>query len=691
MSNSLLSVGQAALNNFQVALNVHGSNLANSSTEGYSRRGVNFATQDQGAARLGLGARIQSIVRSFDAFLERRYLEQNPSAARYDTIKSNLQQVQTLFNSANGMGVSDCLDNYMASLERLSAQASNAAVRNQALADASSLAELLRTMRVSLDSKTEELNQAVAEQVTAVNSLLGQLADVNKAIAQTTEDSAVRDRRDQLLRELSGYIDVRATFADNGQVRLCTAQGQSLVDGESAYSFVLTGPHAQPSLSAGSGFDGRLYFEGASASELTLKFLSGGDASGGATAARFQVSLDGGRTWVKDASGNVATYAAGDSAHKVEVNGVSLWFGQSGSPSAPPSTLLKTDDKFTVMAKAGVSWVTAAGGLVNVTPLAGNDAANRLSGGSLAGLLTARDEYVGSYAAKLDAFAKGLIWNMNRVHSQGAGLTNFSRADGEYAAADTSAPLGSLKGLPWGANLQKGNVSLALYDAATGKNLSVQALDFSTVTPGKPGFDPSVHSLENVRDAVNASYGGKVEATIQNGKLSLKAADGVAFQFAEDTSGLLAGLGLNTLFSGTSAGDVAVSRAVAKDPNRLCCGHVNGNGEVTRGDNANALALAALAKKGCAFRTVNGTSVSTLQDYMTTLCSKVGSDVESISFQHSYAKTLSNDIMMRRESVSGVSIDEEVSRIMQYQQCYQAASKLIKTANDMFDIVMSLK
>ena len=45
----------------------------------------------------------------------------------------------------------------------------------------------------------------------------------------------------------------------------------------------------------------------------------------------------------------------------------------------------------------------------------------------------------------------------------------------------------------------------------------------------------------------------------------------------------------------------------------------------------------------------------------------------------------------QRDSVMGVSVDEEMTDLIKYQRAFQASAKLITTINDMLDIVMNLK
>lgn len=689
--NSLLNMGQTALSNFQVALNVTGGNIANSSTEGYVRRTVNFTEDTVPNSSVGIGASIQGIVRNLDAFLQKSILNQTSTTSYYNTISTNLSSVESLFNDSGSSdtGITSTVNSFITSLTDLSASASNSAARNQVVTSAQTLAEQLNSIQNSLDTQVDSANSAITSQVSTVNSLLGQIAGLNKAITQSDEASSLYDQRDLLLSQLSSYVDMNVIKQDDGQVRVLTGEGQNLVDGSETYSLEVDAPKASAALTTTSSFDGQIYFSGNSSNELTVRMASGGDCSGGATAATYNVSLDGGKTWVTDGDGNVKAFTAGDSSHKQTVDGVSVWFGTKSDPEAAPTTDLSSGDSFNVVPKTGLYWVTATGGRVNVTPLAGNDSANRLSGGSLAGLFALRDQYIGSYQDSLDSFSESMIWNVNRIHSQGAGLTPFSSVTGDYAVKDASTPL-SNSGLHWADKLQSGNISIALYDKTTGENLSVTALDFSSVTPGTSSFDPGKHSLNDVASAINATYSGKLTASVANGKLSIQAASGVTFQFAEDTSGLLAGLGVNTFYSGTNASDIAVNSSVSADSSRLCAGHVNGGGEVNTGDNTTALALSKLASTSVSFASGSGVTSSTLQDYMTTLASKVGSDRESVYTQYTYSNTLSEDLATQKESSSGVNLDEELTRVMQYQQAYKAAAKMITTANEMFETVLGL-
>jgi flagellar hook-associated protein 1 FlgK len=101
------------------------------------------------------------------------------------------------------------------------------------------------------------------------------------------------------------------------------------------------------------------------------------------------------------------------------------------------------------------------------------------------------------------------------------------------------------------------------------------------------------------------------------------------------------------------------------------------------GDNTNALKLAALQNA----TTISGT---TFNGYYDDMVSQVGLDVKSSGNTVTQDQAFSNQLSTLRDSNSGVSLDEELTNLVQYQHSYQASSKLITTATAMMDTVLGL-
>jgi flagellar hook-associated protein 1 FlgK len=137
-----------------------------------------------------------------------------------------------------------------------------------------------------------------------------------------------------------------------------------------------------------------------------------------------------------------------------------------------------------------------------------------------------------------------------------------------------------------------------------------------------------------------------------------------------------------TLFSGTDASSIAVNSALETDPSLLQAAGVSG----ATGDNAVALALAQLGSQsiaGLGNKSFIGAFASQVGSFGFAL-SNANSEVAN---QGAVAQMLQN----QRDSVSGVSLEEEMSNLITFQQAYAASSKIITTVDQMLQTVINLK
>ena len=98
--NSLLNIGQGALFAEQAAIHVTGNNIANVNTAGYSRQAVRFEDRgyiDYVPGQIGLGTRAAEVIRYFDEFIERSYVDKNGAASRWETQYEMLLHVDEYF------------------------------------------------------------------------------------------------------------------------------------------------------------------------------------------------------------------------------------------------------------------------------------------------------------------------------------------------------------------------------------------------------------------------------------------------------------------------------------------------------------------------------------------------------------------------------------------------------------------
>jgi len=694
--NGIYSIATKALMNAQVGINVTSENVANADVAGYSRRTVNYETSDSiryKSLYLGTGADVQEVARHYNYYIEQQYLGANSKACYWSAQAQTLSYVEELFNQSEDYGLSVALDTFFSSLSALAQDASSEAYRLELAEYATTLADQLRTLDESLQAARQATDAAIADEVSKANTLMSTIAAYNTQIVASPSDATLQDAMDVAVRELSSLIELNVIRQENGQYTVLTAQGQTLVDGAKAYTLAYEGPQSFTRLSSGSSYDGQVYFDGTGSNELTIEFVTSGPTDGSASAATFKVSLDGGKTWLTDSGGNVVTYTAGGYEDRVQIEGVSVWFGTSADANAVASQDAEAGDAFTVVPKSGLYWYRTTSSKVNITPYEDSSGSrtNRLSGGSIAGLFQARDQSITAYMEEMDAFAKELIWQMNYQHSQGAGAEHYTYARANNAVNDASIPLGSTQ-LAYADKLTGGSLSIALYDEATGDPLGVTALDFSSVTPpGISTFDPEQHSLNDVATAINATYSGQLSATVSDGRLIIQAESGVAYDFAGDTTGILAATGINTFFEGSGISDIQVDSRILADNGRINASMVDGTGIVASGDNTNALALSGIASLKVQLDSVHSSANQTFSQHLHSVIAKVGTDMDTASRSYTYNSSIAKALDTAQQEVAGVNMDEELANLTRYQQSYQAAAQLIQTANEMFDTILSLK
>ncbi len=136
------------------------------------------------------------------------------------------------------------------------------------------------------------------------------------------------------------------------------------------------------------------------------------------------------------------------------------------------------------------------------------------------------------------------------------------------------------------------------------------------------------------------------------------------------------------LFMGTDAATVRINPDLKEDPSRLQISGVNGSA----GDNSVAVALAKLADKK--FASLNN---QTLSGRYHGIVSQLGESLASITSRREDQQVVEKMLLNQRDSVSGVSIDEEMSDLMKFQKAFEASARLISTIDEMLDTVLSLK
>ncbi len=135
-------------------------------------------------------------------------------------------------------------------------------------------------------------------------------------------------------------------------------------------------------------------------------------------------------------------------------------------------------------------------------------------------------------------------------------------------------------------------------------------------------------------------------------------------------------------FTGTNAGDIAFNQNLADDPNLIQASGVAG----AAGDNSVAVQLAQLANVKQA--TLGN---QTFSQYYGQTVSKLGQYLNGTNTQLDNQKVVEQMLLRQRDSISGVSLDEEMTDLIKFQRAFEASAKLITTIDDMLETVVNLK
>jgi flagellar hook-associated protein 1 FlgK len=299
---------------------------------------------------------------------------------------------------------------------------------------------------------------------------------------------------------------------------------------------------------------------------------------------------------------------------------------------------------------------------------ADNDLPVTIRSGEIYGALSIRDGELVELGGRIDTLAATIIEQVNRIQSQGSGLANLSGTiTSTNLVSDAGTALGAA-GLPFA--ITPGTFDVVVYDAAG--NATTNTVTVTDAT-----------TLESLAADLNAIPDFSAAVAADGQTLELGAASSFTFSFSNDTSGALVALGINGLFTGHDASTIGVNPALDADPSLLTSGF--SLDVLETGDNAAALAMADVRNM-----LVLENDSATINDYYESTIVEVGvfsrANQDTLDVERAFVE----DFRSRREEVSGVSLDEEVTNILQFQRAFEASARVITTVDRMLETLLTM-
>ncbi|MCG5511039.1 flagellar hook-associated protein FlgK [Ectothiorhodospira lacustris] len=240
MSGGLFNIAVSGLNTAQRALDTTGHNIANINTEGYSRQRAEVATrpaQFSGAGYIGTGVQGTTIRRMYDEFIQTQLRNTTSTSRYYDTLHESLSRVDNLVADPSA-GLAPALQGFFSAVQGVANDPTSSANRTVLLSEAESLVDRFNFLHQRFQDQQSIVDGQIGDSVQEINSITDALARLNAQIVSAQgrgqPPNDLLDKRDQLILELSGYVEVATVEQDDGAMNVFIGRGQGVVLGDRA-------------------------------------------------------------------------------------------------------------------------------------------------------------------------------------------------------------------------------------------------------------------------------------------------------------------------------------------------------------------------------------------------------------------------------------------------------------------------
>lgn len=641
MGTSLLSIGVSAMTANYAALQTTGNNIANANVAGYSRQQVELATrqgQFSGAGFFGKGVDVAGVTRSYNAFLTREAAGTKSLAAGDQARLDQLTRLEQVFPPGE-QGLGYASGQLLNAMGDLASRPQDASMRQVVLARAQELATRFAAAGGQLDILQQGVTQDLKNSISGVNTLTQRIADVNEQIARVSGSGQsandLLDERDRLVSDLSAYVQVTTIPADDGTLGVFMASGQRLVLGHDATQLALVPDSFDPSRQAVG------LVENGSARALPPELVGAGSLGG---LLRFQnedLAL------ARNQLGQMAT-ALATRINDQQALGLDL---RTPAGSGAPLFALGVPQALPAVTNAR----DAAGNFVSGVSLTVTDATQ----------LQASE-----YDLRSDPLNAGQYLLTRRSDGVVRSIASGDTVDGLRIDIGPPAPAATDRFLLQPVARAAIGMRLVLDDprglAAASPLEATRGLTNSGTA--------SVASLSVISATANPQNTASIAFTSNTGDY--------AWELRDSTSNTLVSSGTGTWQAGA--------------PIALAGFELQLNGVPASGDtftvartaypasnNGNALALTALRDQPV----VDG---ETITDAYASAMAGIGVRVQSARSAASISQAVAASAQSERASQAGVNLDEEAARLLQFQQSYQAAAKVLQVAQSLFDTLLQV-
>ncbi|PLZ00667.1 flagellar hook-associated protein FlgK [Burkholderia sp. WAC0059] len=664
----LYAIGLSGLEAAQLGISTTGNNISNSTTPGYDVESPVYAEasgQYSESGYIGNGVDTTTIQRAYSQFLTTSL---NNAQSQNNAASTSYQMAEQLSNlvGSPSSGIASAISSVFTGLQDVADDPSEDSSRQSALGDAQTLADEINSAGEQYDEMRSGINTQLSDAVNQINTYTGQIAQLNTQISEaSTQGQApnqLLDERDQDVSALSQLVGVQVVQNSDGY-SLFLSNGQPLVVGSQSFSLSTVPSSANPNEDV-VAYDGAANEPDSTPTQLSSSAITGGTVGGllsfrstildpaeaqlGAIATSFASQINS-----QNELGLTLTGAAGAALFSVGSPTVYANANNTGdaslavtlsNASSPPTdnyalsyngtdyTLTDTTTNQVVSSSTNASTAAAAAGL-DVT---------------LTGTMNAGDSFT--------------------ILPTSGALDNFSVTTTDPSAIAAASPV-----LVSASSSNTGSGEISDVSVSAGYDIPSTATTLTYTAPTTSGGSGSLAGFPAGSTVTVTTPGSSTPTTYTIGAngsstppVAYDPSTGATITITDTAAGSLTGVTFT--LTGTPAGGDEFTVAS------------NAGGT---SDGSNALAMADLASS----TTLGG---NTLTDAYSNYVNSVGNSTSDLEATSTSSASLVSQLTTSQQSVSGVNLDEEATNLLQYQQLYQANSKVIQTAESLFQTLIGI-
>ncbi len=746
MAANILSIGQSALAAAQIGISTTGNNIANAATPGYSRETViqtEATPQTYGFGSLGNGVNVTTVQRAYSNFIGTQVNATQASKSSMDSYYAQMQQIDNMLGDATS-GLSPAMQSFFSGVQTLSSNPSSVSSRQALLSNAQSMTSEFQGMGQQLVQINQSVNTQITNSVAAINTIAGQIAQLNGTILTAQGGSAsgqppndLMDQRDQLITQLNQQIKATVVQQDNGQYNVFIGNGQPLVMGAQ------TTPLSAVPSAVNPGETDVAYSANGKNVVLSGNSLAGGQLGGllefrsqsldpaqnqlGLTAIGLGTTFNNQQILGQDLNGNPGANFFTVGAPSVQASTANTGTGtltaqisNVGALTASDYQLSYNGTNYTMTPVSGGSSTTFAtfpqtiGGVtytMSGTPAPGDSFLVRptANGATAFGVAITDPAKIAAAAPIVTAaVTDSPVMTSNSASNTGTGQISAASIGSNPVsplppslALTYSSASNTLTGFPSNQPVTvTSNGTTTSYAAGapvtytSGATISVEGVSFTI--SGAPANNDTFNLTNGGTGQISAgSVNSSYLATPLTAPLTLtyNAATNSLIGFPPSQAVTVTNNGTSTTFAaGTpvaytpgatvSFGGISFTISGTLVNNDTFTVGPNTNGV---GDNRNALLLGSLQNAN----TLYG-STANFQGAYAQMVSSVAGKTNELNVTSTAEGATLTSLQNAQQSKSGVNLDEEASNLLQYQQAYQAAGKLMQVASQLFTVILNL-